>query len=52
MDKSDLKNVSNKKDENKGGRTTIRPPVKISNLYKKTPEILCSGVDTYSAHIN
>lgn len=46
MDKSNTKNDSNQKIENKGGRTTIRPPAKISRAKKKTLKILCSGVDT------
>ena len=31
---------------NKGGRTTIRPPAKISKIKKKKLKVLCSGVDT------
>ena len=46
MVKSDSKNDSNQKVENKGGRTTIRPPAKISKSTKKTLKILSSGIDT------
>lgn len=52
MDKSDLKKVTKRKIENKGGQTTIRPPAKISKTTNKKLKILCSGVDTLYLSLN